>query len=327
MKAKITGIGKYSPERILTNSDLEKLVDTNDEWISTRTGIKERHIASLEETTSTMASEAVKIALAMAKISKEEIDMIVFATVTPDMVFPATSCLLQDLLKIPAAGTMDVSAACSGFLYALSIANAYIVSGMYKNVLVVASETLSRFTDWQDRGTCILFGDGAGAAVVSATEDTDESGFIGFKLGGDGSYRDLLYLPAGGSRFPASFQTINDDMHFIKMEGNSTFKVAVRTMADVMAALLKDKGFTVDDLKLLIPHQANLRIIESVGERLGINKEKVFVNVQKYGNTSAASIPIALTEAYNEGRIQKGDLIGLVAFGGGFTWGATLIRW
>lgn len=324
-KAKITGVGFYVPESILSNQDLEKMVDTNDEWITTRTGIKERHIADENESSSTMGAEAARRAIKMAGINKEEIDLIIFPTITPDMPFPATACLVQDILEIPKTGTIDIEAACSGFLYGLSMANAYIVSGMYKNVLVIAAETLSRFTDWEDRGTCILFGDGAGAAVVSASDD--DSGFLGFKLGGDGSYKHLLYLPGGGSLHPATRETVDEKLHFMKMNGNATFKVAVRTMADVMQELLDDLKVNPDDLKWLIPHQANYRIMTAVADRLNIPEDHVIVNVDKYGNTSAATIAIALAEAHEQGKIEKGDLIGMVAFGGGFTWAASLLHW
>lgn len=325
MKAKITGIGKYAPEKLLTNFDLEKMVDTNDEWITRMTGIKQRHIAAPEETSSSMGALAAMQAIEMAGIDKNDIDMILFNTISPDMVFPASACLVQDILKIEKTGTVDIEAACSGFIYGLSMANAYVVSGMYKNILVVSGETLSRITDWTDRATCILFGDGAGAAVVSASDDN--SGFIGFKLGGEGQYQELLYLPAGGSKMPASHETVDQRLHYMKMNGNATFKIAVRTMGDLMAELLEEKGYKPEDLKWLIPHQANIRIISSVGERLGIAPEKVFVNIQNYGNTSAATIPIALRELQDDGQLKKGDLIGMVAFGGGMTWGAALMEW
>lgn len=325
MKAKISGIGKYVPEKVLTNFDLEKMVETNDEWITQRTGIKQRHIAAPEETSSTMGAQAALKAIEKAGIDKNDIDMIVFNTITPDMVFPATACLLQDILKIEKTATLDIEAACSGFLYGMSIANAYVASGMYKNILVVSGETLSRITDWEDRGTCILFGDGAGAAVVSASDD--DSGFIGFKLGGEGQYADLLYLPAGGSKLPASHETVDQRLHYMKMNGNATFKIAVRTMGDLMADLLEEHGYKPSDLRWLVPHQANVRIISSVGERLGIAPERVYVNIQNYGNTSAATIPIALSDMEEAGQLKKGDLVGLVAFGGGMTWGAALLKW
>ncbi len=326
IKAKISGVGKYIPQKILTNHDLEKMVETNDEWITTRTGIKERHIAAPEETSFTMGVIAAQKAIDMAKIAKEEIEMVIFCTATPDMLFPASACLLQDKLQIPKAGTVDIEAACSGFIYGVSMANAYIVSGMYKNVLVVASETLSRVADWKDRNTCVLFGDGAGAVVVTRN-DSDDSGFLGFRLRGDGNYKDLLYIEAGGSYKPASHETIDRGQHFLRMNGNATFKVAVRFMADVMDELIRELNIKVEDIKLLIPHQANERIIKSVAERLSFPQDKVFMNLAKYGNMSAATIPVAIAEAHSEGRLQKGDLVAMVAFGAGLTWGATILKW
>lgn len=324
--AKITGWGNYIPKKVLTNHDLEKMVDTNDEWITSRTGIKERHIAAPEETTSSMGAEAARIAIERSGVAKEDIDMVIFATVTPDMPFPATACLVQDKLKIPNTGTLDIEAACSGFVYGLSMANAYVASGMYKNVVVIGGETLSRITDWSDRNTCVLFGDGAGAVVVSRAEKDDKSGIIGFKLRGDGAYKDLLYIEAGGSYKPASHETVDQGLHFVKMAGNSVFKIAVRTMADELEELMKEHNFTNEDINYLIPHQANLRIINGVADRLKFPMEKVFINLEKYGNTSAATIPIALAEAAENGVIKKGDLLAFVVFGGGLTSGACLLR-
>ncbi|MCX7883352.1 MAG: ketoacyl-ACP synthase III [Brevinematales bacterium] len=325
-KAVISGMGMYVPEKVLTNHDLEKMVETNDEWITTRTGIKERRIASPEQATSDLAANAARQAMAKAGVKPEEIDMVIVATITPDYIFPATAALVQHKLGIPHAGTVDIEAACSGFLYALSMASAYVSSGMYKNVLVIGAETLSRIVDWTDRTTCILFGDGAGAAVVSRTEMTESSGFIGFSLGGDGSYADLLWIPAGGSKQPASHETISNRLHYMKMNGNATFKVAVRTMAEALESILKDHHIDSHEVKLIVPHQANLRIISAIAERLGVGEERVMVNLQKYGNTSSATIPMALCEAIEEGRVKKGDLVAMVAFGGGFTWGAALLR-
>lgn len=327
MNAKIIGLGKYLPEKVLTNHDLENMIDTTDEWITTRTGIKERHIAAKHETTATMGAEAAKKAIEMAGLKPEDIDMTIFATLSPDMPFPASACLVQDILSLPNTGTVDIEAACSGFIYAMSMGYAYIVSKMYKNILIIAAETMSRFTDWEDRNTCVLFGDGAGAVVLSATDDKDESGFLGFKLGGDGSYKDFLYLPAGGSLRPPTIETVEEGLHFLKMDGNATFKVAVRTMVKVLKDLLDEKGIDKDDVHIVVPHQANERIDFAVADRLKIPREKFFLNLQKYGNTSGATIPIALAEAYEEGRIKKGDLIAFVAFGGGFTWGASLLKW
>jgi 3-oxoacyl-[acyl-carrier-protein] synthase-3 len=326
MNAKIIGIGKYIPEKVLTNHDLEKMVETSDDWITTRTGIKERHIAADNETTSSMGAEAAKRAIEMSGLSPEDIDMTIFASITPDMPFPASACLVQDILKLPKTATVDIEAACSGFIYGLSMAYAYIASGIYKNVLVIAAETMSRFVDWEDRNTCVLFGDGAGAAVVSATDNPDE-GFLGFKLGGDGFYKDFLYVPAGGSYRPANMETVEEGLHYIKMDGNATFKVAVKTMANVLDELLIEKGISKEAISIVIPHQANERIDLAVADRLKIPREKFFLNLHKYGNTSAGTIPIALCEAYEEGRIKKGDLVAFVAFGGGFTWGASLLKW
>ncbi|MFN3660908.1 MAG: beta-ketoacyl-ACP synthase III, partial [Brevinematales bacterium] len=296
-KAIIKGMGMYVPEKVLTNHDLEKMVETNDEWITTRTGIKERRIAASDESTSTLATRAARQAMEKASVKPEDIEMVIVATITPDYIFPATAALVQNALGLPAAGTVDIEAACSGFIYALSMANAYVVSGMYKNVLVIGAETLSRITDWTDRTTCILFGDGAGATIVSRTDATDTSGFIGFSLGGDGSYADLLWVPGGGSKNPASQETVENRLHYMKMNGNATFKVAVRTMSEALESILKEHHIDSSEVKLVVPHQANLRIISAIAERLGINEERIMVNLQKYGNTSSATIPIALYEA------------------------------
>lgn len=324
-RAKIAGVGKYLPKKIMTNRDLEQIVNTNDEWISSRTGIRERRIVAEGETTSMMGAEASKNALAMAGVSPEEVDAVLFATITPDMVFPASACLVQDMLKIPNAATVDLEAACSGFVYAASLAAAYVESGMYKNVLVIGAESMSKIIDWTDRNTCILFGDGAGAALI--TRSGDDSGIIGFNLRADGSYRDLLYQEAGGSLKPASHDTVDAGAHFLRMNGNATFKVAVRAMSESLLTLFQKHSIDSASIDLVIPHQANIRIVEGVAERLNYPMEKIFVNLNKYGNTSAATIPIALTEALEEGRIKKGDRIGMVALGGGFTWGSMLMRW
>lgn len=325
MKAKITGLGKYLPERVMTNFDLEKIVETSDEWITTRTGIKERRIAAEGEATSNLATKAAEMAIQDAGIDKNEIDFILVATITPDMAFPATACLVQNALGIECA-TLDIEAACSGFIYGLALANGLISSGMYKNILVIGAETLSRITDYEDRATCVLFGDGAGAAVVSASDD-EEAGFVDFSLGGDGNYTEMLHQPAGGSLKPASIETVKNREHYLRMQGNATFKVAVRKMSGSMSEILQKHSIEPNELRWLIPHQANLRIMTAVGERIGIDLEKVYVNLEKYGNTSAATIPIAMCEAKEQGKIEKGDLIGLVAFGGGLTWGSTIIKW
>ncbi len=325
-KAKIKGTGFYVPEKVLTNADLEKMVDTSDEWIITRTGIKERRIAGENETSATMGVEAAKKAMKMAGVKGEEIDLIITATITPDMVFPATSALIQTEIGAVNAGVFDIEAACSGFIYGLAIANQFIKTGEYKNILVIASETLSRITDWEDRSTCVLFGDGAGAAVVSEDE-TGESEIIATYLGGNGSYKDLLYLPAGGSLMPATEETVKKKLHYIKMLGSETFKVAVTKMSESALKVLEKSGIDQSEVSLLIPHQANLRIIRALQKRLSLPDEKVYVNLDKYGNTSAATIPIALAEAVEKGLIKRGDIILLVAFGGGFTWASAVIKW
>lgn len=325
-KAFISGMGMYVPKKVLTNHDLEKMVETSDEWITTRTGIKERHIAAPHKATSDLGTEAAARAIESSGVKKEDIDMVIVCTSTADMVFPATAALIQDNLKIPHTGTIDVVGACTGFIYGLSMANAYVASGMFRNVLVIGAETMSRFVDWTDRNTCVLFGDGAGAVMVSRRQ-SGKGEMLGFRLRGDGAYRDLLALEAGGSRFPASHDTVDKKQHFIKMNGNATFKIAVRTMAEDMEEIMTQTKITADKIKLLIPHQANIRIIQAVGERLKFPPEKVYINVQKYGNTSAATIPIALCEAVEEGRLKRGELLACVAFGGGLTSGACLIRY
>ena len=326
MKVKISGVGNYIPKKVLTNHDLEKIVDTNDEWITSRTGIKERHIIADDETTATMAAEASKAAIKDSGLKNEDIDMVIVATLSPDMPFPATACLVQDLLGLEKVGTVDIEAACSGFIYALSQAYAYIKSGMYKNVLVTASETMTRITDWEDRATCVLFGDGAGAVVVSATDDNDQSEIIDFVLGGDGSYGDILALPGGGSLHPATHETVDQKLHFIKMKGNTTFKIAVRKMEGIVKELLEKYNIPKEKVSLVIPHQANIRITNAVRNRLGLTEDQMFSNIDKYGNTSSATIPIALREAVDQGRIKRGEYLVFVAFGGGLTWGASLLK-
>lgn len=323
-KATITGLGKYVPPEILTNKDLEKMIDTSDEWITRRVGIKERHIAADDVPTSELAIKAAKDALEDAGLSAEEVELIIVATVTPDMAFPATACILQERLGASKAATFDLEAGCSGFVYALSVAAQFITSGTFDNILVVGAETLSKITDWEDRGTCVLFGDGAGAAVVQPAES---GGMLAFDLGADGSGGNTLYMPGGGSLNPADKLTIDEKMHFIKMEGNSVFKFAVRTMGQSSFDVLKKAGLKPEDIDLLIPHQANTRIIESAARRLKLPEDKVFVNLERYGNTSSASVPIALVEAKEEGMIKNGDIIVLVAFGAGLTWASTVIEW
>ncbi|MCL6633780.1 MAG: ketoacyl-ACP synthase III [Alicyclobacillus herbarius] len=324
MRAGILGTGSALPDQVLTNADLEKMVDTDDEWITSRTGIKERRIAREGETTSDFATLAASRALADAGVAAADLDLILCATVTPDMMFPATACLVQDRLGAQHAGAMDVSAACTGFLYAVCTAAAMVEAGRYRNVLVIGADLLSRIIDYKDRTTCVLFGDGAGAAVVGPVEG--ERGFLSFHLGSDGGGGKHLYLPAGGSKMPATAETIEGRMHYLKMEGRETFKFAVKAMAASTERVLTEAGLTREDIDLLVPHQANIRIIEAARDRFGIPEDKVVVTIHKYGNTSAASIPIALDEARREGRAKIGDVVVLVGFGAGLTWGAAALR-
>lgn len=325
LRARIAATGSYVPERVLTNFDLEKMVDTTDEWIRERTGIRERRIADEKEAASDLAYEAAKAAFKKTDIKPKDIELIIVATVTGDMPFPATACHLQQKLGLKKAAAFDINAACSGFLYGLSIANGFIRSGAYKRILLIGTELLSRITDWEDRSTCVLFGDGAGAAILEAT--SEDRGIISTHLRADGSMWELLHMPGGGSRNPASRNTIKEKMHCIKMKGNETFKIAVRTLESLVRETLAENKLKVSQLSLLIPHQANLRIIQATAERLDMPIEKVMVNIDKYGNTSAASIPIALDEAVSQGRVRDGDYVLLEAFGGGLTWASVLIKW
>jgi len=324
-RATIAGLGAYVPERVMTNFDLEKIVDTSDEWIRTRTGISTRHIASDQQASSDLALEASKEALENAGLKSKDIDLIIVATITPDMFFPSTACALQAKLGAQ-CGAFDMAAACSGFPYALSIAEGYIRSGIYKNILVVGSEKLSGLMDWTDRSTCVLFGDGAGAAVVSRSEDAD-SGILATCLGSDGNFGNILQIPGGGSVHPTSKETLAGGLHFLKMQGSEVFKVAVRTMDLAVRDVIAQKGLGVSDIDCLIPHQANIRILQAVGERLELPKEKIFINVDRFGNMSSASTVVALYEAVKTGTVKKGDTVVLVAFGGGLTWASTLIKW
>ena len=323
-KVGILGLGCYLPERILTNKEIEKIVDTTDEWITTRTGIKERRIARSDEATSDMATEAAKRALANAKIKAEDIDLIIVATITPDMFFPATACLVQEKIGARQVPAFDISVACSGFIYGMAIANQFIKSGTYKYALVVAAEKLSSITDWKDRSTCVLFGDGAGAAVLGPVE---KGGILSVYLGANGKQGELIKLPAGGSRIPATNKSVEDRLHFIKMNGTELFKHAVKIMADAAREATSPLGLTAADISLVIPHQANMRILKAVAKRMGLTEDKIYFNIAKYGNMSAASSAVALAEALQEGRIKKGDKILLDAFGGGLTWGAMVIEW
>ena len=321
---KILSVGSYVPEKVLTNFDLEKMVETSDEWISTRTGIKERRIADKNECTSDLAYKAASKAIENAKISVDDIDLIILATVSPDAPMPATACYLQKKLKAFNAVAFDISAACSGFIYGVTMAKAFISSGMYKRVLLVGVETLSRITDWTDRNTCVLFGDGAGAMIFEASQQDND--VISTYLGTDGSHTDILNIPAGGSVMPTSAQTVEQRLNFVKMVGKEVFKVAVSKMALAVNKAQELAGLTDNDINLYIPHQANLRIIEAVAKKAGVTKEKVYINVHKYGNMSAATTIVALDEAFREGKIKKGDLVELVAFGAGLTWGACILK-
>jgi 3-oxoacyl-[acyl-carrier-protein] synthase-3 len=324
-RAQIVGIGAYAPQRVLTNSELEKLIDTTDEWIVQRTGIRERHIVDDNEGPADLAIRAARQALDRAGVGPEEIDLIVVGTTAGDMLFPTIGNLLQHRLGCKNAGSMDVYAACSGSVYSLSVGAQYIQTGKYETVLCVGAECLSRITDYTDRGTCILLADAAGAAVLRPADG--EAGIIDTDLYSDGRYGELLMLPAGGTRYPATHETVDKRMHFAKMKGNEVFKVAVRMFGDCAQRILERNGFKPTDIDLFVPHQANLRIIEAAVKRLGLPMERVIVNVERYGNTGAASVYVALEEAWATKRLRAGDLVLLAAFGGGFTWGAALLRW
>ena len=324
-RAKIVGVGAYAPKRILTNAELEKMVDTSDEWIVQRTGIRERHIVDESEATSDLALRAAQQALERAGVEPGEIDFIVVGTTTGDMAFPTTANILQHRLGCRNAGSIDVYAACAGSVYSLSVGAQYIQTEKYRTVLCVGAECLSRITDYTDRGTCILLADAAGAVVLRPSED--ESGLIDTDLYSDGKYWEFLYQPGGGARHPATHETVDKRMHFAKMKGNEVFKVAVRMFGEAAERILTRNGFTADDLDLFIPHQANLRIIEAAVKRLKVPMDKVMINVDRYGNTGAASVYVAMEEAWSSKRLSTGDLVLLAAFGGGFTWGAALLRW
>jgi 3-oxoacyl-[acyl-carrier-protein] synthase III len=321
----ISGVGAYVPARVLTNADLEKMVDTTDEWITTRTGIKERHIAAADEFTSDLGAEAARRAMKMAGVTAEQIDLIIVATITPDMPFPSTACLVQHKLGAKRSAAFDLEAACSGFIYALEIGQQFIMSRTYETVLVIGAEKLSAITDWTDRNTCVLFGDGAGAAVLQHRQGAH--GLLTAVMGADGGKADLLFMPGGGSRCPATVDSLNARQHYLRMEGKETFKNAVQAMQTAAEEALRRCEMNISQIKLIIPHQANRRIIDAVGDRLGAKPEQLFVNVDKFGNTSAASVGIALDEAVSTGRVQRGDFILLVVFGAGLTWGAAVIEW
>ncbi|WP_060826762.1 beta-ketoacyl-ACP synthase III [Sulfurospirillum cavolei] len=326
MYASLKSIGAYVPSRILSNADLEKMVDTSDEWIEKRTGIKERRIASAEESTSDLGAKAAEIAIARSGIAKEEIDLIICATLSPDhLCMPSTACIIAAKLGITNVMAYDISAACSGFVYMLSMAKAYIESGMKKKILLVGAEKISSVVDYTDRGTCILFGDGAGAAIIGATDNKNEA-IVDVHASADGNYADYLITPGCGSKYPCSQETLDERLNFIKMKGNDVYKVAVKTLTNDVVDILQSNGLEASQVDHFIPHQANFRIIDAVREKLNFPIEKTVLTVEKYGNTSAASIPMAINDAYETGRIHKGDLMLLDTFGGGFTWASALVR-
>lgn len=322
--AKIIGTGSYIPDKVLTNEDLEKMVDTNDEWIVSRTGIRERRIADEGDATSDLASRAAINACNDAGIKPSDIDLIIVATVTPDMAFPSTACIVQKNIGASHAAAFDVEAACTGFIYGITIAAQFIETGFYKNVIVIGADILSRITDWKDRNTCVLFGDGAGAAVITAS---DEDGIISSYLASDGDGGEYVTCPAGGSRMPASHETIDNRLHYTHMSGNDVFRFAVKAMPEAISKALENCHMSADDIDLVFPHQANIRIIESASKKLNIPMEKIVLTIDKYGNTSSASIPVAIDEYSRSSRIKKGDRMALVGFGGGLTWGASIIKW
>ncbi len=323
-RAAISGLGAYLPEKVLTNFDLEKIVETTDEWIRTRTGIRERRIAASHQSSSDLALPAAKEAIRNAGLTVQDIDLIIVATISPDMLFPSTACYLQAKLGAR-CGAFDMAAACSGFPYALAVAESFVRSGVYKHVLVVGAEAITKFINWKDRATCVLFGDGAGAAVVSRS--TDGHGILTSNLGADGNASDILQIPAGGSMIPPSEESIRNGLHYLRMAGPELFKIAVKTMEQAVREVLKHENLEVKDLAWLIPHQANHRILQAVADRLEMPLDKIFINVERYGNMSSASTVVALYEAVTTGAIQKGDFVALVAFGGGLTWAANLIKW
>ncbi len=324
-KAIIAGTGSYLPEKVLTNKDFEKMVDTSDEWITARTGIKKRHIVGKEEAASDLGAKAAISALQEAKLKADEIDLIIVTTVTPDMFFPATACIIQDKIGANKAAAFDLNAACSGFIYGLAVAEQFIKTGTYRKILLIAAEVMSRVTDYTDRGTCVLLGDGAGAAVITSGED-DKKGLLGSWLTAAGKYGNLLYLPAGGSRIPASHQSIDQHLHYMKMDGPPLFKIAIKSMVEAVHKVLLPLGINPGELDLVIPHQANLRIIKALAKGIGLPLEKFYINIDRCGNMSSASIAVALDEARKDGRIKKNNLVLLVAFGGGLTAGSCVIK-
>lgn len=321
----ITGVGSYVPARVLSNADLETMVETTDEWITSRTGIKERRLAAPDEATSDLATAAARQAMAMAGLTADQIDLIIVATITPDMLFPSTACLVQRRLGASRAAAFDIEAACSGFIYGLEIGQQFITSRTYDTVLVIGAEKLSTIIDWKDRNTCVLFGDGAGAAILQNRPRSH--GLLTACMGADGDKAGLLSMPAGGSRIPATLDSVTSRLHYLRMDGKETFKNAVNAMLTAAQEALRRCRIDISAIQCVIPHQANRRIIDAVAERLGAGPEKVFINLDRYGNTSAASVAIALDEAVRGGRIQRGDLVLLVVFGAGLTWGAAVIEW
>lgn len=324
LAAGILGTGKAVPERILTNADLEKMVDTSDEWIVTRTGIRERRIVDPEIAASDLGYQAALEALKASKVKASELDLIIVATITGDMPFPATACIIQAKLEAPQAAAFDLAAGCSGWVYGLEVAQNMVKAG-YKRVLVIGVDILSKITDYSDRSTCVLFGDGAGAAVIGPV--TDGFGVLASELGADGLGTELLMLPVGGSRCPSSTASLDDPGRYLKMSGNEVYKFAVRIIGDSTQRVLKKANLTAEDIKWFIPHQANIRIVNAAASRLGIPDERIYINVDRYGNTSAASIPIALDEVARSGKLQEGDLVLVVGFGAGLTWGSAVLRW
>jgi 3-oxoacyl-[acyl-carrier-protein] synthase III len=324
--AKITGVSGHVPPKVMSNADFEKIVDTSDEWIRTRTGIRERHVVEKGKASSHLATEAAKALLAQTRTDPGDIDLIIVASVTPDMFFPATACLVQCRIGAKRAWGFDLSAACSGFSYALTVGAQFVGSGTHKKVMVIGSDTMTTILDYQDRATCVLFGDGAGGVLLEPAAGPNE-GILDFEHDVDGSGGEFLYMPGGGSLHPSTKETVEKRMHYVHQEGSQVFKYAVRRMADMSAHLLERNGFSKADLALLVPHQANLRIIRATQERLGLDDSKVMVNIEKYGNTTAATIPLGLCDAVRQGRLRKGDLVLIVTVGAGYTTGGLLLRW
>lgn len=321
----ITGMGGYAPPNIITNFDLEKIVNTSDEWIRTRTGISTRHQANDDQATSDVAAESAKIAMEDAKVKPEEIDLIINSLVSPDMVLPSTACFIQHKVGCINAAAFDLFAGCTGFVYALSVAHQMVATGSYNKALVIGCDVLTKLIDWQDRNTCVLFGDGGGAAIVEPVED--DMGFLGHIIKADGSGASFIEMPGGGTRYPATHKTIDDRLHYIKMNGQEVFKFAVKVCADIIIELSDKLGMKMEDIDLIVPHQANDRILEAAARRLKIPKERFYSNLENYGNTSAGSIPLALVDAINEDRIHKGDNLFLIGFGAGLTWGGIALKW